>query len=109
MKEQGFTFNYTVAQFKPKRSYVNESKIGNTLNREFNQNEDLKVILSDLTYVRVQHKWHYICVFTDLFNREINGHSASSSKDTKLVQKAFVSVKYNSNRHQSFHTVVEVN
>lgn len=104
MKEQGLVSKYTVAQFKPKKSNVNESEIGNTLNREFNQDEELKVIVSDLTYVRVQQKWHYICVLVDLFNREIIGHSAGPHKDAKLVQKAFASVKYNLNRLQLFHT-----
>jgi putative transposase len=104
MKEQGLVSKYTVAQFKPKKSAVNESEIGNTLNREFNQDEELKVIVSDLTYVRVEQKWHYICVLVDLFNREIIGHSAGPHKDAKLVQTAFASVKYNLNRLQLFHT-----
>ena len=55
-KEQGLVSKYTVAQFRPKKTKVNESEIGNTLNREFNQNQELKVIVSDLTYVRVNHK-----------------------------------------------------
>lgn len=55
MKEQGLVSKYTVAQYKPKKTTVNESAIGNTLNRESNQDEELKVIVSDLTYVRVQH------------------------------------------------------
>lgn len=104
MKEHGLVSKYTVAQFKPKKSTVNESEIGNTLNREFNQDEELKVIVSDLTYVRVQQKWHYICVLVDLYNREIIGHSAGPHKDAKLVQKAFTSVKYNLNRLELFHT-----
>ncbi|MGJ9386271.1 IS3 family transposase, partial [Salipaludibacillus sp. CF4.18] len=53
MKEQGLVSKYTVAQFKPSRTSCNESEIGNTLNREFNQEEELNVIVSDLTYVRV--------------------------------------------------------
>ena len=104
MKEQGLVSKYTVAQFKPKKTTVNESDIGNTLNREFNQDKELKVIVSDLTYVRVQQKWHYICLLIDLFNREIIGHSAGPHKDAKLVQQAFSSVKYNLNCIQLFHT-----
>src|SRR5699024_10689610 len=67
MKEQGLVSKYTVAQFKPKKSAVNESEISNTLNREFEQNQELKVVVSDLTYVRVHQKWHYICVLVDLY------------------------------------------
>ena len=104
MKEQGLVSKYTVAQFRPKKTKVNESEIGNTLNREFNQNQELKVIVSDLTYVRVNQKWHYICILIDLYNREIIGHSAGPHKSAELVQRAFGTVKYNLNRLELFHT-----
>ncbi|MBU9712361.1 IS3 family transposase [Bacillus tamaricis] len=104
MKEQGLVSKYTVAQFKPSRTSCNESEIGNTLNREFDQDQELKVIVSDLTYVRVQQKWHYICVLVDLYNREIIGYSAGPHKSAELVQRAFTSVKYNLNRLELFHT-----
>src|SRR5690625_3993947 len=35
MKEQGLVSKYTIAQFKPQNSTVNESDVGNVLNREF--------------------------------------------------------------------------
>ncbi|MDY0404845.1 IS3 family transposase [Virgibacillus sp. 179-BFC.A HS] len=104
MKEQGLVSKYTVAQFKPKKTTVNESEIGNVLNREFNQDKELKVVVSDLTYVRVKQKWHYICVLVDLYNREIIGYSAGPNKSAELVQRAFSSVKYNLNRLELFHT-----
>src|SRR5690625_866738 len=47
MKEQGLVSKYTVAQFKPTKLKVNESEIGNVLNREFNQDKELKVVVSD--------------------------------------------------------------
>lgn len=104
MKEQGLVSKYTVAQFKPSRTSCNESAVGNTLDRQFNQDQELKVIVSDLTYVRVGHKWHYICVLVDLYNREIIGYSAGPHKSAELVQRAFASVKYNLNRLELFHT-----
>lgn len=104
MNEQGLVSKYTVAQFKPTKSLVNESEVGNKLNREFNQNEALKVIVSDLTYVRVKQKWHYLCVLVDLYNREIIGYSAGPRKSASLVQRAFSTVKYNLNRLKLFHT-----
>lgn len=76
MKEQGFVSKYTIAQYKPPKTPCNESEVGNTLDRKFDQDQDLKVIVSDLTYVRVQQKWHYICVLVYLYNCEIIGHSA---------------------------------
>ena len=75
MNEQGLVSSYTVAQFKPHAKSCNESAQANELDREFKQDEQLKAIVSDLTYVRVDKKWHYICVFVDLFNREIIGCS----------------------------------
>ena len=104
MKEQGLVSKYTVAQFKPTKSTCNESEISNVLNREFNQDQELKVVVSDLTYVRVDRKWHYICILVDLYNREIIGFSAGPNKTAALVQRAFASVPYNLNRLEIFHT-----
>lgn len=104
MKEQGLVSKYTVAQFKPTKLKVNESEIGNVLNREFNQDKELKVVVSDLTYVRVGHKWHYICVLVDLYNREMIGYSSGPQKTAALVQRAFASVPYNLNQLELFHT-----
>lgn len=104
MKEQGLVSKYTVAQYKPRKTTVNESEVGNVLDREFNQDQELKVIVSDLTYVRVNQRWHYICVLVDLFNREIIGHSAGPHKSAELVHRAFGTVGYNLNRLELFHT-----
>src|SRR5699024_1390156 len=62
MKEQGHVSKYTVAQFNPTKSTCNESEVGNVLNREFNQDHELKVVVTALTYVRVDKKWHDICI-----------------------------------------------
>lgn len=104
MTEQGLVSKYTVPGFKPTKTTCNESLVGNTLNREFDQDQELKVIVSDLTYVRMQQNWHYICVLVDLYNREIIGYSAGPHKDAVLVQRAFATVKYNLNRLELFHT-----
>lgn len=104
MKEQGLVSKYTIAQYKPAKTACNESEVGNVLNREFNPDQELKVVVSDLTYVRVNHKWHYICLLTDLFNREIIGYSAGPKKTATLVKRAFASVPYNLNQLELFHT-----
>lgn len=98
---------YTVAQFRVTNSSVNESEIGNVLNREFNPQERLKVIVSDLTYVQVQQKWHYICVLIDLYNREIIGYSAGAKKDSALVHRAFSTVQYDLHQLELFLQTVE--
>ncbi len=104
MKEQGLVSKYTMAQFKPQKSQVNEDVTTNTLNREFDNREELEVVVSDLTYVRVGQKWHYICVLIDLFNREIIGHSSGPNKTAELVTRAFASVRTNLHRLKLFHT-----
>ncbi|CAM3915226.1 hypothetical protein GCM10009865_54800 [Aeromicrobium ponti] len=87
MKENGLVSKYTVAQFKRHDDKCNESKVENELNRKFDQQKELTVV-SDLTYVRVENRWHYICLFVDLYNREIIGHSADPHKDAELVYQA---------------------
>ena len=72
-------------------------------NVEFEQEKPLAVIVSDLTYVRVGKKWHYVCLFVDLFNREF-GRSAGANKSAELVYQALSSIKGNLNDVQMFHT-----
>ena len=74
------------------------------MNREFDQDQELRVVVSDLTYVRVAQKWHYICIFVNLYNREIIGYSAGPYKTAALVQCAFASVPYSLNQLEIFHT-----
>ena len=59
---------------------------------------------SDLTYARVAGKWHYVCLFVDLYNREIIGHSVGASKDAALVYRALASIQNNLNTIKIFHT-----
>ncbi|AFH68397.1 Transposase [Staphylococcus aureus subsp. aureus DR10] len=46
------------------------------MNRAFNREQPMETLVSDLTYVKVVGTWQYICLFIDLFNREIVGYSA---------------------------------
>jgi transposase InsO family protein len=73
MKQNGLVSRDTIAQFKHHKSTSNEEAVGNELNREFNQDQKLAVVVSDLTYVRVNQKWHDVCLILDLYNREIIG------------------------------------
>ena len=104
MNEMGLVSTYTVAQFKPHTSGCNEAIVKNELQRQFKQEEQLAVIVSDLTYVRVGKKWHYVCLFVDLFNREIIGHSAGANKTARLVYQALASIKGDLKEIQLFHT-----
>lgn len=57
-----------------------------------------------MTYVRVQQKWHYICVLVDLYNREIIGYSAGANKDAALVHRAFSTIQCDLHKLEMFHT-----
>ncbi|MNI92301.1 Integrase core domain protein [compost metagenome] len=39
------------------------------LDRGFDQAEAKRFVVSDLAYVKVRQRWHYVCVLIDLFNR----------------------------------------
>ena len=104
MKQEGLVSNYTIAQFKPHVAKCNEDKINNVINRDFNNQPHLNVVVSDLTYVRVGDCWHYICVLLDLFNREIIGYSSGPNKDAELVKKAFSTVQTDLSQMKIFHT-----
>ena len=100
----GLISNYTVKKYKVHKETCNNETIGNSLNREFNRDEELDVIVSDLTYVNVAGKWNYICTILDLYNREIVGFAAGTKKDAKLVYKAFSTIETNLSRINIFHT-----
>ena len=104
MKKLGLQSCYTIAHYKVHRFKSNESELGNTLNRAFETNNPHTAIVSDLTYVKVGKKWHYLCVLLDLYNREIIGHSCGEHKTAKLVLEAFHTVKAPLLSIHLFHT-----
>jgi len=104
MNEQGLVSTYTIAQYKPHKTACNEATTVNVLDREFEQTQAKRFVVSDLTYVKVQNRWHYICVLIDLFNREIIGHSVGPNKDAALVSRAFATVQGDLRQIQWFHT-----
>jgi len=104
MNLNGLVSNYTIKQFKIHKSNCNNDLIDNTLKREFKRNEELDVVVSDLTYVNVGGKSNYICTILDLYNREIIGYAAGKNKTAELVYKAFSTIKTNLNKINIFHT-----
>ena len=104
MNLNGLVSNYTVKQYKAHKTTCNNDNIGNKLNREFNRDNELDVVVSDLTYVPVAGKWNYICTILDLHNREIIGYAAGRNKNAELVYKAFSTIKTNLNKINIFHT-----
>ena len=104
MKKHGLVSSYSVAQYKPHKKEPNEAKTPNKLQRQFNQDEPCAVLVSDLTYVRVNGKWGYVCLFVDLFNRELVGFSNGPRKTAQLVYEAIASLTVRLDRIQMLHT-----
>ncbi len=104
MKKYSLVSNYTVAQYKVGKSKCNEDKIANVVDREFDNRERLEVVVSDLTYIRVNNKWCYICTLLDLHNKEIIGYSVGENKDANLVYQAFLNCRYPLSQIEIFHT-----
>lgn len=104
MKIRGLKSSYTIAYYKHHGTSCNEAPVKNLLNREFTHKNPLEAIVTDLTYVKVGKKWHYICLILDLFNREIIGYSCGENKSAELVKKAFSRIPYPLTEVSLFHT-----
>ncbi len=98
MKENNLVSVYTKAQFKHQPYQVNEDPVKNKVKRDFNHKDELQVVVSDLTYVRVNGSWNYVCVLLDLHAREIIGFSCGPRKTSTLVYEAFASIKHKLSR-----------
>ena len=67
----------------------NEPIAPNLLNRNFTAKAPNKVWVSDITYLKVGRKWHYLTVFMDLYSRIIVGWNLSHSLDRHSTIHAF--------------------
>ncbi len=67
----------------------NEPVAANLLKRQFAVDAPNMVWVSDITYLNVGRKWHYLTVFIDLFSRMIVGWDISDSLERHSVIKAF--------------------
>lgn len=56
MKQEGFVSTYTAAQYKQHIDKCNESKEENKVNREFSNQPQYNIVVSDLTYVRAGNR-----------------------------------------------------
>lgn len=104
MAKHNLVSNYIKHRPKQKKVKCNEDDCPNMLNREFNRDNSLDVVVSDLTYVRVAGEWNYVCLIVDLWNREIVGFAAGRNKTAELVYEAITTIPYNLNRINIFHT-----
>jgi len=105
MKQNYLFSSYQEAQFKVchKSKNYNREKVENIVDRQFNGRPFKEVLISDLTYITVSNRTAYICLITDLFNREIVGYSVGFNKTPQLVLEAFNKIK-NLSEVKYFHT-----
>lgn len=104
IRKIGLVSNYTVKQYKTNSTICNNKKTENVLDRQFNQEKRMNVVVSDLTYVNVVGKWKYTCLMLDLYNREIVGCEAGEHKSVELVKKVLYLIKYDLSKITLFHT-----
>ena len=104
MREQGMTSAYARKRSEPHRTRVNEARLANILDREFDGYEPRTHLASDLTYVRVGGKWAYACLLYGLANRSIAGHSADTGRTADLVMAAFATLGFPLTEVEMFHT-----
>lgn len=95
---------YTKKKYRYHSSVVNESKIENLVNREFNGRGKLLVVVRDMTYVSIGSNWNYICILLDLHAREIIGSSCGERKTPSVILNAFTKVDVNLSNIEYFHT-----
>ena len=84
MKRLNLVSNYTKRNFKNYYKHTSKYDIENIVDRKFDNRRPLEVLVSDLTYVRMLGKWIYICLVTDLSNREIVAYSCGKNEDAEL-------------------------
>lgn len=104
MRRFNLVSNYTKRQYKVHSKGTNQSQIENILDRNFDYNEPMKAIVTDLTYVNIADKWFYICFIIDLFNREIIGYSSGPNKTVDLVHQALATIEGDLHHVEIFHT-----
>lgn len=104
MQKLGLSSCYIKHRPKQSKTKCNEDNCPNILNRQFHRDNTLDVVVSDLTYVSVAGKWHYVCLLIDLWNREIIGWSVGRYKNAELVKQAFYRVNYALSSINIFHT-----
>ncbi len=78
----------------------------NILNQNFYPEAPNQVWASDITYLKVNNKWVYLCIIMDLFSRKIIAWNTSTKIDAKLVISTFKMAcsKRNLSENLMFHS-----
>ena len=96
-----------LAQKKPKFRYpqTQEAECPNKLKQQFNPKAPDEVWVSDLTFLKVCGRWHYLCVILDLFARKVVAWKLGSRPDVELVKETFMNAhEVRKPKELMFHT-----
>ena len=104
MKKYNLISNYTLRRKKSRKDTVNNDATANVVDREFDGRKKYDAVVSDLTYIKIAGKWHYLCLLLDLCGRKILGSAISNQKNAKLVEAAFYTVETDLRQINIFHT-----
>lgn len=104
MKAYNLNSNYTIKKFKITNNNYNKEDNANKLNSNFDVKEKFTILSSDLTYVKINGSWKYICLIIDLFNREVVSYSISNNKTSQLVKEAILKIEDKLGNVEIFHT-----
>jgi len=105
MSKYNLVSNYTLRTAKRNhKTIVNNDEVANVVDRDFRKRKQYEVVVSDLTYIKIAGKWHYLCLLLDLCGRKILGSAVGKQKNAKLVETAFYSVQADLRQIELFHT-----
>ena len=83
-----------IVAIRPKKKHqypdggISNTKVGNVLNRQFNQPQANTHWVTDITYIRNHQCWSYLAAVLDLGAKEIVGWALSKTPDAQLATLA---------------------
>lgn len=88
MRVQGLTATRKAKYRAPKTEKLETRHLENHVNREFEAKAANEVWTTDITYIRVDSGWLYLCVILDVYSRRVVGWAQSARVDTNLCSTA---------------------
>ena len=84
LKIHGYTRRQKTAAAESNMEHI---RYPNVLNRNFKAEKPMQKIVTDVTYIKHNGKWHYLAGYLDLFNNEIVELELSDAFDNFLVMR----------------------
>lgn len=89
MKELGLCVRVPAFVKHYKKASIKQERFKNILNRNFTQEKPNFAWVSDISFVKVQKRFVYICVIIDIFSRKVISFHLSAKIDSALTLKTF--------------------